>query len=312
MTAAPAISVVIPCFNHGEFLPEAVASVTSTHRNDLELVVIDDGSTDERTRKELDSLQASGIRVIRQENQGPSAARNNAILASKGKYILPLDADDRLRPSFLDSAITILDSQPQVGIVYGDAEWFGLRTGRYTVGPFDRNRLLYWNFIPVSAVYRRSVWEQNGGYDSTARPEDYDFWLCALEHGWQFAYVPEILFEYRILESSRMMTTYGRLSQLAASISKKHGPLYRRAWVERQSEHDSGRATLSNLCRLIKLRLKQKFRLNGSHEWICPKDPVPSYGEPPRAPGSVKNGEDPATHGDAPSCAPGHETKGAA
>lgn len=271
MTHQPKISVVIPCFNHGEFLREAVASVTSAQRGDLELIVIDDGSHDERTRKELDSLEAGGIHVIRQENKGPSAARNAAILASKGEYILPLDADDHLRPGFLDGAISILDSQPKVGIVYGDAEWFGLRTGRWVTGPFDTNRLLYWNFIPVSAVFRRSVWEQNGGYDSASRPEDYDFWLCALEHGWQFAYIPEVLFECRALENSRNTSTHGRIPQLAASIAQKHGPLYRQTWIERQREHDSGRATLSNLSRLIKLRLKQKFRPNGSQEWICPK-----------------------------------------
>lgn len=271
MQALPKISVVIPCFNHGEFLREAVASVLDAKRADVELVVIDDGSTDERTRKELDSLEAGGIHVIRQENKGPSAARNAAILASKGEYILPLDADDRLRPGFLDAAISILDSQPKVGIVYGDAEWIGLRTGRWVTGPFDTNRLLYWNFIPVSAVFRHSVWEQNGGYDSASRPEDYDFWLCALEHGWQFAYIPEVLFECRALENSRNTSTHGRIPQLAASIAQKHGPLYRQTWIERQREHDSGRATLSNLSRLIKLRLKQKFRPNGGQEWICPK-----------------------------------------
>lgn len=271
MSTDPKISVVIPCFNHAEFLTEAVASVLNAKRADVELIVIDDGSSDERTRKELDSLEAGGIHVIRQENQGPSAARNAAILASKGEYILPLDADDHLRHSFLDRSIAILDSQPNVGIVYGDAEWFGLRTGRWVTGPFDTNRLLYWNFIPISAVYRRLVWEQNGGYDSAVRPEDYDFWLCALEHGWQFAYVPEVLFENRVLENSRVTSTYTRLPQLAAAIGKKHGALYRQTWIERQREHDSGRATLSNLSRLIKLRLKQKFRPNGSQEWICPK-----------------------------------------
>ncbi len=122
------VSVVIPCFNHGEFLPEAVGSVTNIERDDIELIVVDDGSTDERTRKEMDTLCAHGTKVIRQENKGLAAARNVGILASQGEYLFPLDADDRLRSGWIDRGIGILDSDPQVGVVYGDAQCFGTRT----------------------------------------------------------------------------------------------------------------------------------------------------------------------------------------
>ena len=97
MKKTPKVSVVMPCYNHGEFLPEAVASVTNIARDDIELVVVDDGSIDERTRKEEDKVSEAGIKVIRQENRGLAAARNAAVRASKGEYIFPLDADDRLR-----------------------------------------------------------------------------------------------------------------------------------------------------------------------------------------------------------------------
>src|SRR5271156_2351481 len=97
MTNSFKVSVVIPCFNHGAFLPEAVASVINIKRNDIELIVVDDGSTDERTGKEMDALVAQGINVVRQENKGLAAARNAGILLAKGEYILPLDADNRLR-----------------------------------------------------------------------------------------------------------------------------------------------------------------------------------------------------------------------
>ena len=76
MTQPCKVSVVIPCFNHGEFLPEAVCSATAIEREDVELIVVDDGSTDEPTRKEMDALAAQGIRVIRQGNKGLAAARN--------------------------------------------------------------------------------------------------------------------------------------------------------------------------------------------------------------------------------------------
>src|ERR1019366_3049423 len=140
MTKSCKVSVVIPCFNHGEFLPEAVASVTGIGRDDVELIVVDDGSTDERTRKEMDALVAQGITVIRQENKGVAAARNAGFIASQGEYIFPLDADDRLRPGWIDHGIRILDSDPQVGVVYGDAECIGARSGRWLVGPFATDR----------------------------------------------------------------------------------------------------------------------------------------------------------------------------
>ena len=209
----PRASVVIPCFNHGEFLAEAVASITSIKRDDIELIVVDDGSTDDRTCKEMDSLKAQGIEVVWQENKGLAAARNAGIRASQGEYILPLDADNRIRESYLEHGIRILDSNPQIGVVYGDAEFFGTRTGRWTVGPFQKERLLTWNYIDACAVLRRCVWEQNQGYDGTMPIqglEDWDFWLGALEHGWEFAYVPEILFDYRIVKES-MITAHVRI-----------------------------------------------------------------------------------------------------
>src|SRR5271157_928118 len=117
------VSVVIPCFNHGEFLPEAVESVTALQRDDVELIVVDDGSDDERTRKEMDALPAQAIKVIRQENKGLAAARNAGIAISKGEYVLPLDADNRLHPGYIEHGVRILDSNPHVGVVYGDGEF---------------------------------------------------------------------------------------------------------------------------------------------------------------------------------------------
>ena len=152
MTKSYKVSIVIPCFNHGEFLPEAVASVTKIARDDIELIVVDDGSTDEGTVREVDKLVAQGIKVIRQGNNGPAGARNAAIRASQGEYILPLDADDRLRSGWIDSAIAILDSDAQVGVVYGDAQCFGTRTDHWRVGPFEADKLLNWNFIHASAL----------------------------------------------------------------------------------------------------------------------------------------------------------------
>lgn len=269
MNNPPKVSVVIPCFNHGEFLPEAVASVTAIDRNDVELIVVDDGSTDDRTAKEMAALAARGIHVIHQKNKGLAAARNAAIAASRGEYIFPLDADDRVRPGYIDHGIRILDSNPKIGVVYGDMEFFGTRTGRWVSGPFDLSRIMQENYIACAAVFRRVIWEQNGGYDGTMPVqgfEDWDFWLGAHERGWQFAYVREILFEYR--QHGESMLTRGRERQadVALFVARKHATLYRREWLKLLHERDSGKATFRNLRHIVKSRIKQKLGMNGKHD----------------------------------------------
>lgn len=262
MTKSYKVSVVIPCFNHGEFLLETVASVANIKRNDIELIVVDDGSTDERTRKEMDALTARGIHVVRQENKGLAAARNAGVLVSKGEYILPLDADNHLRSGYVEHGVRILDAHPQVGVVYSDAEYIGVSAGRWHVGSFDRDRLLQWNYIDACAIYRRSVWEQNSGYDSTMPVqgfEDWDFWLGALEHGWQFVYVPEVLFDYRISRESMITRARGFEKEVAEFIATKHGPLYRRAWLQLANQQESLKWAFRNLRRLLKSRFEQKL-----------------------------------------------------
>lgn len=258
------ISVVIPCFNHGQFLPEAIASV---ERSGAEIIVVDDGSTDQRTSNETNALAARGIHVIRQENKGLSAARNTGIRASTGRYIFPLDADDRALPDSIERAISILDGNEKTGVVYGDTQLFGASTDRWVAKPFDLRRLLQNNCIACSALFRRAVWEQTGGYDENMKQgfEDWEFWINAYEHGWEFAYIPEPLFQYRQRENSMLANARKVESSVAKYIAAKHAAIYRRDWQQLAFEHDSGKATLRNLSRIVKTRIKQKLGINGNH-----------------------------------------------
>lgn len=268
MTRPCKVSVIMPCFNHGEFLPEAVASVKSIKRDDIELIVVDDGSTDDRTCKEIDKLFEQGLKVIRQENKGPAGARNAGIRASQGQYIFPLDGDDRLRLGWMDYAIGILDSDPGVGVVYGDAQCFGTRTHLWQTGPFDADRLLCWNFIHASALYRRPVWEQNNGYDETRLIqglEDWDFWIGALEHGWRFDYLATIFFDYRQRDEQSMSTRTGPLEdQIREYVARKHASLYRQAWLSMVNEQQSIKWTVRHLGKLLRSRFKQLFNSGSS------------------------------------------------
>ena len=114
----PRVSVVIPCYNHGAFLQETLESLHAQTFTNFEVIVVDDGSTDALTVALLDSLVEPGLRVIRTENRGVSAARNRGIAEPRGEYILPLDSDDKIAPNYLEKTVTILDEDRDVGVVY--------------------------------------------------------------------------------------------------------------------------------------------------------------------------------------------------
>jgi glycosyltransferase involved in cell wall biosynthesis len=209
---------------------EAVESIRAAKRPDVEIIVIDDGSQDPQTIRVIDNLKGDNITVVRQRNTGLARARNAGVLLAKGEFILPLDADNRIRPEYIEHGIRILNDSPRVGIVYGDAQCFGSRNARWTVGEFDSTRLLLWNYIDACAIYRKAVWEKNGGYDPNMPVmglEDWDFWLGALANGWDFSYVPEVLFDYRAAEGSMITKTLDREAVVAKYVVAKYADLYR-------------------------------------------------------------------------------------
>lgn len=233
--SAPALTVVIPCFNLGQFLPAAVGSVLEMGRPDVEILVVDDGSTEAATIEALARVERQGISVLRQQNGGLAAARNTGIRAARSRIVVPLDADNRLRAGCVEHALRVFQELPRVGVVYGDAEYIGERRGRWVVGPFDPYRLLTWNFIDACAAFRKEVWEGNGGFDARMPVmglEDWDFWLGAYFNGWEFSYVPEIFFEYRVREGSMISSTFDHSLPVIEYVSRKHGPLYRNVCLQ--------------------------------------------------------------------------------
>ena len=156
------LSVVIPCLDHGQFLIEAVASVERSAPSGSELIIVNDGSRQPRTLEVLAVLRQAGYHVIDQEQSGLPVARNRGIEAARGRYVLPLDADNRLRPGFPAAALRVLDASPEVGVVYGDCQEFGRRSGRREVGDASLARLLWGNYIDACAVFRKDLWSDVG------------------------------------------------------------------------------------------------------------------------------------------------------
>lgn len=198
----PRLSVVIPCHDDGDYLVDAVASV-ERNAPGAELIVVDDGSTQPRTREVLAALREAGHRVIEQPHAGLSAARNAGIAASSGDYFLPLDADNRLLPGYAAEAIALLDADPAAGVVYGDRREFGARNCDVPVPELDLPTMLWSNYIDACAVVRRAVWNDCNGFDVAFSDwEDWDFWLGAAKRGWRFVHLPRPTFEYRIRPDS--------------------------------------------------------------------------------------------------------------
>lgn len=200
----PKVSVIIPCYNQGAYLEEAVDSVLAQTYQDFEILVVDDGSTDAETVKILQDYTRPKTRVIHTDNQGLSMARNNGIQEATGKYILPLDADDKIGPDYLEEAVRILDLYPDIGIVYSEAAFFGMRTSHWHLPDYTSDHLLFQNIIFCSALFRRVHWEKVGGYNINMVYgwEDWDFWLSLIHLGVKVYRIPQVLFFYRLREES--------------------------------------------------------------------------------------------------------------
>ncbi|PYL63073.1 MAG: hypothetical protein DMF24_01750 [Verrucomicrobia bacterium] len=207
------VSIVIPCHNHGVMLREALASVEEVrNENLLEVIIVDDGSSDAETIRILKEVTDAGYKVVSQPNLRVSAARNTGIRLANGEFILPLDNDNRLRDVYLKEGVKLLKDNPGIGVIYADAEYFGEKTGRWHVQEFDLLSLIRKNFIDACALYRKALWEQVGGYDEQMPwmgLEDWDFWLRVACHGGSFFHLPEIGFEYRVRADSLIARTIG-------------------------------------------------------------------------------------------------------
>jgi glycosyltransferase involved in cell wall biosynthesis len=195
----PVVSIIVPCYNQGQFLHEALDSIEAQTFRDFEIIVVDDGSTFPETIRIIDDLDWPKTSVIRTRNQGLAEARNAGIRHAKGQYILTLDADDKIAPTYLEKAVHVLEQDRQIGIVYCEAEFFGARHGPWKLPPYKFPDILLANNIFASSFFRRSDWESNGGYSAEMvfGWEDFDFWLGLIEKGAGVYRIPEVLFYYR-------------------------------------------------------------------------------------------------------------------
>jgi len=223
----PRVAVVIPCFNDGAFAIEAVGSISEHER--IEVVVVDDGSTDPETLEALEELERFSVGLIRQDNQGLGAARMAGVAATSAPFVFPLDADDRLEPGALGALADALERAPRAAFAWGDYLLFGDGTGRYRAPrewlPWT---LTFVNPYPVSSLIRRSALERTGGWQMRAY-EDWDLWLRFAGLGLEGVGVQRIVYQRRLHDEARLLTgARGRHQELYAELRKRNEKLFAR------------------------------------------------------------------------------------
>lgn len=235
----PRATVVIPCFNHGRFVADAVRSAIAQTDADVRVVVIDDGSTDPASVAACAATASLGKNVLvkRQENRGLPAARNAGALIARdeawGEYLVFLDADDWIEPSFVSRLHQALlaDRAPEVSHAFCQEQLVELGTGVWRVPEWDPILLLVTNLHPVTTLIRREAFERVGGFDETLTQgyEDWDFWIRLSGLGYRGVRVREPLFVWRRhSENTMAMAAAKRHASLHDGMMRRHSDLYAR------------------------------------------------------------------------------------
>ncbi len=224
----PTVSVIVPCFNGGRFLDGLLASLAAQTFRDFEIIIVDDGSTDAFTQQKLAALGPE-IRVVRQENRGLPGARNTGFHAAQGSFVLPLDCDDTIEPSFLAETVAALsNARPGIGFVFTHMRLIG---GMEGIMPraFNRFDQLLLNNLPYCMLIRKSAWEAAGGYDETMSDgyEDWEFNIRLAAAGFHGIELATPLFVYRISSEGMLLSRSARMhGALWRRVRERHAELY--------------------------------------------------------------------------------------
>ena len=224
----PIISVIIPCYNQGKYLSEAVSSVLASTLTNWECVIVNDGSTDDTESVGLSlASKDSRIHYFYEDNAGLPHARNYAIQQAKGKYILPLDSDDKIALTYLEKAVNYLENHPDVSLYYCNIQYFGASKGSHNVHYRGYQRQLIDNSVIGPSIYRRQDWQRVGGYDETFRfgAEDWEFWIRLLYPDKKVYKTEEFLHFYRQFggkEEHLSNVVARKRKDILTAIFKKH------------------------------------------------------------------------------------------
>lgn len=224
----PLVSVIIPCYNYGGYLEPALRSVLGQRYRPLEVLIVDDGSTDSSVeRARVLAKRHKEVRVIARPHKGRSATFNAGIRAAKGAYVVKLDADDKLHPEFVSRLVGVLESKPELSYAYTNARMFGSEQSVVFCQPYDAKKLFYSSGFFATSLFRREVFEKVGGYDEAMETaEDWELYLRCAERGLRGFLVPEVLFYYRRHKRKSPVGSVRRGLKAYVTIIRKHRKSY--------------------------------------------------------------------------------------
>jgi glycosyltransferase involved in cell wall biosynthesis len=199
------VSVVLPTYNQAHYLPEALGGVFGQTYPHVELIVVNDGSTDATAQLLARCGRLREFTIVEQENQGLPRALNAGFARASGEYLTWTSSDNVMLPEMLSALVRELDGDPRVGLVYSDfyiMDEEGRDIGRFDTVGYDPYWLLYTNLVHCSFLYRRECMERTGGYNpELVYSEDWEYWIRISQH-YRFKRVPQALYRYRIHKTS--------------------------------------------------------------------------------------------------------------
>ena len=223
------VSIIIPCFNDAQYIEQAVDSAINQTYENIEVIVIDDGSNAE-TKSVLKKLEYKVTKLITQENQGQSAARNRGIEIAKGDFILVLDSDDYFETTFCEKAIFLFKTNDSIKIVTSHVNILinEMKSSVYIPAGGLVEDFLLSNGATGSCMFKRNDWQESGGYDEVMRKgfEDWEFYIRLLKSGGQANVIQEVLFNYRKRQDSTTSKANLIRYELLEYIYLKHQCIY--------------------------------------------------------------------------------------
>jgi glycosyltransferase involved in cell wall biosynthesis len=202
----PILSIIIPCFNSEATLDTTLESVLNQKYQNWEAIIVNDGSTDGTEEIALHWINKDDrFKYFTKQNEGLGKTRNFAINKSCGILILPLDSDNQVEESFVQDAISIFETDPNIGVVYGHAQYFGKKNGFWKVEEYKLEKMLVHNYIDACAIYKKKFWEEVGGYDEKMPyqgHEDWEFWIALGNLSVVFYHLNKIAFKYFVSENT--------------------------------------------------------------------------------------------------------------
>lgn len=219
------VSIIVPCYNQQNYIKDTLLSVINQTYQNWECIIVNDGSTDNSLDIILPFTEMDNrITVLNQDNQGLANSRNNGIKKSNGKYILALDSDDIISPTYIEEIISAFNFDSELKVVYTLADRFGYYREKWYLPEYSYEMELFQNCIYCSAIYKRVDYEKTQGYNSNMKfgYEDWDFWLSLLNENDKVLCINKCLFHYRSKKESMLINADKRKELILQQLYINH------------------------------------------------------------------------------------------